>query len=104
MMGTLKSEVRKILSLRSTYVILGFEVAMNLLFAFYVTGWRLDAQSLASSSFLASQVNSSINALGLFGALVAMLLVTHEYRYNTIVYTLTANRSRSQVWLAKFIA
>lgn len=103
MIPSIKSESRKILSIRSTYVILLLGVALNILFAFYVTGWQLDAESLQSANFMASQVVSSVSALGLFGALVGILLVTHEYRYNTIMYTLTANKSRTQVLLAKLV-
>jgi ABC-type transport system involved in multi-copper enzyme maturation permease subunit len=32
-----------------------------------------------------------------------LLLVTHEYRYNTVLYTLTAVKSRTRVFLAKII-
>ncbi|HTE57996.1 MAG TPA: ABC transporter permease [Verrucomicrobiae bacterium] len=103
MLSSFKSELRKILSIRSTYIILLFAVAMNLLFAFYVTGWHTAPEALADPKFLSVQVISAISALGLFGGLVAILLVTHEYRYNTIVFTLTANKSRSQVFLSKLL-
>jgi len=103
MLASLKSELRKILSIRSTYVILFFAVAMNMLFAFYVTGWQTKPETLADPNFLSIQVVSAISALGLFAGLVAILLVTHEYRYNTIMYTLTTSKSRTQVLLAKFI-
>jgi ABC-type transport system involved in multi-copper enzyme maturation permease subunit len=103
MLAAFRSEVRKVLSLRSTYIILAFSLAMELLFAFYLTGWHTTPEALMSGNFLSSQVVSAVNALGLFAAIVAILLVTHEYRYNTIVYTLTANKSRTQVLLAKFL-
>lgn len=104
MFAALKSEFRKILSLRSTYIILIFSFAMELLFAFYLTGWHTNTEALMNPGFLSNQVVSAVNALGLFAAIVAILLVTHEYRYNTIVYTLTANKSRTRVLIAKFIA
>jgi ABC-2 type transport system permease protein len=53
-----------------------------------------------------NQYSSAIlGALNLvvFGAIVAILLVSHEYRYNTIMYTLTNSNSRSKVLLAKII-
>jgi len=103
MIASIKSEFRKVLSIRSTYVILLIGVALNMLFAFYVTGWQLDKESLMSPTFMGSQVVSSVSALGLFAGIIAILLVTHEYRYNTIMYTLTANKSRTQVLLAKLV-
>ncbi|HYH36352.1 MAG TPA: ABC transporter permease, partial [Candidatus Saccharimonadales bacterium] len=36
--------------------------------------------------------------------IIAILLMTHEYRYNTIMYTLTASNSRSKVLFAKILA
>lgn len=42
-------------------------------------------------------------ATGLLGALVGVLLVAHEYRYNTIMYTLTSSNSRTKTLLAKLV-
>jgi ABC-type transport system involved in multi-copper enzyme maturation permease subunit len=51
---------------------------------------------------LASDVLGGLN-ITVFGAIVAILLVTHEYRYNIITYTLTASNSRIRVLLSKFV-
>jgi ABC-2 type transport system permease protein len=101
MLATLKSEIRKVLSIRSTYVILLFAMAMEALFAFYVPGWQTQPDTFQDPGYLANQAVNAVSALGLFAGLVAMLLVTHEYRYNTIMYTLTSSKSRTQVILAK---
>lgn len=102
MIATIRAELRKLLTVRSTYVILLICVALNVLFSFYVVGWHTGPEALQSPTFMMSQMFSAVSVLGIFGGLVGLLLVTHEYRYNTIMYTLTANRSRTQVLLSKF--
>ncbi len=103
MKAALKSEVRKLLSIRSTFYILGLALLLTFMFAFYVAGWKALPPQLMDHNWLASQVTSAVQPLSLLFGLVAILQVTHEYRHNTIVYTLTANRSRSKVLLAKFM-
>lgn len=51
---------------------------------------------------LANNISGSIGAVALF-AVLAILLMAHEFRYNTIAYTLTAANSRSKVLLSKMI-
>jgi len=77
---------------------------MEVLFSFYVAGWRATPSSLHDPNLLAGVVTGTIGLLGIIGALVGILAVTHEYRYNTIMYTLTAAKNRTQVFVAKFIA
>ena len=101
MMPAIKSEFRKLITVRSTYVILGFSLLLELFFALYATGYKADVADLHSHTMLASEVTSAISALAVFGSVAAVLLVTHEYRYNTIMYTLTAAKRRTNVWLAK---
>jgi hypothetical protein len=100
MIPAIRAELRKILTIRSTYVILGLCVAMEFLFAFYAGGIKAQASDLHNSGYLASQVVNAVNALSILIALVGVLLVTHEYRYNTIMYSLTSRR-RTQVFMAK---
>ena len=102
MKPTLKAEFKKLLTVRSTYVITALVTAFVIFIAFYVIGWRLTAVDLHNPGQLASDVTGALN-ITLFGAIVAVLLVTHEYRYNTIMHTLTASNSRSKVLLSKFI-
>lgn len=102
MIPTLKSEFRKLLTVRSTYIIT-ILVALFLTFiAFYVEGWRLKPHELADPGELASDVFGALT-LSIFGAIVAVLLMTHEYRYNTILYTVINSKSRSRVLLSKII-
>src|ERR1700690_121413 len=99
MRAALKAELRKLLTVRSTYFILIVVLLLEVLFAFYISGWRATATDLHSSGALSSAVTDAVTAVSIFSALVALLLFTHEYRYNTIMYTLTASNSRSRVLL-----
>lgn len=102
MMATLKSEFRKLLTVRSTYVVTILVALFVAFIAFYFEGWRLNAGQLHDPMQLAGDVTGALNVT-VFGAIIAILLMTHEYRYNTIMYTLTSSNSRSKVLLAKFI-
>jgi len=102
MMASLKSEFRKLLSVRTTYIITAGVLLFVGFIAFYVEGWRLKPIELAKPDQLSSDVFGALS-LSLFGAVIAILQMTHEYRYNTIIYTLTSSNSRSRVLLSKFI-
>lgn len=101
MINAFKAELRKVFSLRSTYYILAASFALELLFAFYATGWRAAPEELSNPDFLTMQALAGVSLLMFFASLVGILLVTHEYRYNTINYSLTASRSRLKVFIAK---
>jgi ABC-2 type transport system permease protein len=104
MFAALKSELRKLLTVRSTYVISGIAALLIAFFAFYASGYRASAASLMDVHLLKSQVEQAILAVGLLGSIVGVLLVTHEYRYNTIMYTLTSSNSRTKSFVAKLVA
>lgn len=103
MIPAIKAEVRKIFTVRSTYLILAFVALLEIFFAFYVGGWHQTTQDLQNPLNLASEVTSAISAVAVFAALIATLLITHEYRFNTIMHTLTLSNSRSKVLLAKIL-
>ena len=103
MVPTIKAEVRKLLTVRSTYVITALSLALVIFFSFYISGWRADALTLHNPGAAAAAVTGAVGAVSVFAALVAVLLCTHEYRYSTIMYTLTASNSRSKVLLAKLL-
>lgn len=106
MLGSFKSELRKIWTIRSTYIVLAFAVLIIVFFAFYVEGVRAGLESTgADNPFkLANMLTSAITSLSMFGALVGILSFTHEYRYNTITYTLTSSKSRTRSLFAKVAA
>jgi ABC-type transport system involved in multi-copper enzyme maturation permease subunit len=97
MMATLK-----LLTVRSTYIITILIIAFVSFIAFYVEGWRLGPKDLLDAGQLSSDVFGALT-LSVFGAVIAILLMTHEYRYNMIIYTLTSSNSRSKVLLSKII-
>jgi len=103
MRQALKAEFRKLLSVRSTYIVTAFSLGLVVLFAFYIEGFRLTASDYAKPDMLSTAVSGAVTTIAIFGAIVAILLMTHEYRYNTIMYTLTSSNSRSKVLLAKII-
>jgi ABC-type transport system involved in multi-copper enzyme maturation permease subunit len=106
MLASLKSELRKIRTIRSTYVILAFAVLLIILFAFWTEGIKAGSNSapVQDQFKLASLFINAITNLGVFGALVGILSLTHEYRYNTIMYTLTSAKSRTRSLFAKVAA
>jgi ABC-2 type transport system permease protein len=103
MIATIKAEFRKLLTVRSTYIILGLAFALELLFAFWANGVKVNAAAVQLPTFLQSQFLDAVSALALIGAFAGILLVTHEYRYNTIMYTLTASNRRLKVLVAKVV-
>jgi len=103
MLSALKAEFRKIFSVRSTYVIFALSIVLTGVFAFYVDGLRA-GDTVHDPGKMAGEVVNAVNALVTLIALFGVLLVTHEYRYNTIMYTLTSSKSRTRVFVAKIIA
>lgn len=107
MIPALKSEFRKLLTVRSSYVIAGIALALLAFVSFYVEGYKngpLNIVGPGAHVFLDYSLVQHANVLSIFGALVAMLLLTHEYRYNTIMYSLTITNRRSKVLASKIIA
>lgn len=103
MMRLIKAELQKLFTTRSTYFILAWCFIMLMIFAFFAEGYQLKS-NVTDSSKLAGEVKSAISATAVFIALAGALLVTHEYRYNTIMYTLTSSNSRLKVLVAKIVA
>lgn len=103
MLGTVISEFRKLLSVRSTYIISAIGIALGMLYAFLVDGLNGGATALQADKFQIMLLSVG-GLVGIFAALVGILLVAHEYRYNTIMYALTNTNSRSKFIIAKIIA
>jgi hypothetical protein len=102
-MFAIKAELRKLFTVRSTYILLGLCLGLEVLFAFYGDGIKATSASLHSPDMLAHEVTQAVSALATIIALVGVLLVTHEYRYNTIMYTLTSSNRRAKILLAKLL-
>jgi len=111
MISQLKSEFKKIFTIRSTYGWVLLALILVGIFAIYGEGFN-DASNLLKSKangpgatlFVAGTINQMANFISVFAAIIALLLITHEYRYNTITYTLTASNSRTKVLFSKVLA
>lgn len=103
MFSAIRSEFRKLLTIRSTYLIFLICLVMLALVEFYGLGIKASSEALMLPSYMMNNTFAGIHNLALLGALVAVMTVTHEYRYNTIMYTLTASNSRLKVLLAKIV-
>lgn len=106
MIPALKSEFRKLLTIRSTYITPALAFALLAFIACYAEGYRNGKDALqgpAGASFLSSSLSQHTGLIAIFGAVVALLLLAHEYRYNTIMYSLTIVNRRSKLLLSKII-
>jgi ABC-2 type transport system permease protein len=107
MFPILKAEFRKLLTVRSTYILTIVALILISIFAGFFEGYKGNTGSPASKlqpTAYVEIVNNSIGMTIIFVAIIAILFVTHEYRYNTIMYTLTANVRRTKVLLGKLLA
>ncbi len=105
MISALRAEFRKLLTVRSTYFVTLFAFVLLVFMSLYVEGYKNGRENVAvgGSLYLAGSITQHSGILAIFGAIVALLLLAHEYRYSTIMYTLTSARSRSKVLLAKML-
>lgn len=103
MLTSLKAEVRKLLSVRATYVIVIIAAGIATAVCFYAQGYAADPKSLQQSNYLTIQAVGALSAVTIIGSLAGVLLLANEYRYNTILYSFTSSPSRARILLAKFI-
>ena len=104
MIAAIRAEIRKLFSIRSTYVIfaLGFLVSVGLM-GFYNYGYKDAAQAATSSDALRIVFLNVVNVVSTLVAFSAILSVGHEYRYNTILYSLTSSKNRLKVFFGKWL-
>lgn len=101
MIHIIHSEFRKLLTVRSTYIVSILALIFCGFVAFYGSGFKSGPTIPSNAMELIAL--QSVTILGLFAAIVAILLVCHEYRYNTIAYTLTISNNRLKVLVAKVL-
>jgi ABC-2 type transport system permease protein len=106
MIASLKSEIRKLYTVRSTYATLLFCLLIMGIYAFWAEGIKAGDSTLAATDphKLAFLIRDAVGNLAFFGGIVGILALANEYRHNTIMYTLTISRSRTQTLLAKIVA
>ena len=102
MINAVKAEFRKLLTIRSTYYISGGALLLVSAIAFYLQGYR-NASTYGGGVNLQSSVLNLVPVTAIIVGIAAILLICHEYRYNTIAYTLMATNSRLKVIIAKLI-
>lgn len=100
-MNTLKAEFRKLLTVRSTYWMTAIAIVLLAVLAGYGEGYR-NAPNLTPNTFNNALLNMASTVV-LFAVIVAILLMAHEYRYNTVVYTLVNSNSRTRVLFSKIL-
>jgi hypothetical protein len=100
MIGSLKAEFRKLLTIRSTYAITFAVLALIGLIA-TLTAYK-DAPKFGAGNLQGAILNG-IGIAQVFGGIVAILLITHEYRFNLIDYSLTITNRRIKLLLAKLV-
>lgn len=103
MIGAIRSEFRKLLSVRSTYVITAIAFGLLIFVSLYVVGYKNNDIAHLQSLYLADSLVRTSTLLSIFAAIISLLLFAHEYRYNTIMYTLTYQKSRSKILSSKII-
>lgn len=104
MIPAIKSEVRKLLTVRSTYAMMLISLVLIGLFAGYGDGFRATPAVLHTPGQLMSESTSAVLFVGGFIlAFAGLLLMGHEYRYNTIMYTLASSNRRLKTLTAKFL-
>lgn len=138
MISTLRSEVRKLLSIRSTYIVLAVVLVLTAVFTYFGTAPQyqknqdtncheqvsssqtkdgktkttvvsdckdqpLKVSPVLRQDQMESNVESTAQGIAIFLAVMAVLVMAHEYRYNTITYSLTLARKRWQVLFSKLI-
>ena len=100
-MPTLAAEFRKLFTVPSTYAAAALAVAIGAAMATYLTGSVATSTDFAKSTFLATKVADTTAIVAILGAVIGVLVITHEYRYNLLPHTLTATNSRNKVLAAK---
>lgn len=103
MIAELRAELRKLLSVRATYVIVIIAASIAAAVCFYAQGYAANPANLQNPNYLAAQATGALSAVTIIGSLAGVLLLANEYRYNTILYAFTSSASRARVLLAKFV-
>ncbi|HRB82719.1 MAG TPA: ABC transporter permease subunit [Acinetobacter johnsonii] len=103
----LKAEFRKLLTIRSTYIMTAIGLLLVAFFSFWIEGYKGIGGSSASEGGAGAYtgiIGQSAGVGAVFTMIIAILFTAHEYRYNTIMYTLTADVHRTRVLLKKLLA
>ncbi len=103
MIATLRAEFKKLLTARSTYIWTGLTVLLIGFMSFYAFGYSVSEPEILEPNYMMTMFSTVLATFVTIATILSILLVAHEYRYNTIMYTLTASPSRVRVLLVKII-
>lgn len=145
MIAALKSELRKLLTVRSTYILVAIALGLTVLFNYLSTssttyeeavcettgevlysnnyngpvqsspdGAMAEEEMCAGEVIVSTKVDKELSEnklianiqegasiASLFIAITVVLMMAHEFRYNTISYSLTSSNSRTKFFLSK---
>jgi len=99
MINALRAEFRKLLTVRSTYIWTAFIFLLAAGIAFY--GMGVKGGGGFTDTSMQSAILNMLSLVSLFVGIPAILLICHEYRYNTISYTIAANNKPFNILIAK---
>jgi ABC-2 type transport system permease protein len=103
MIDSIRSEFRKLLTTRSTYLLVIISLLITAFFAGFVEGFQNTPDALRDPELLVRESTHAIVFVGILLAFVGLLVLGHEYRYNTIMYTLTSSNRRLKSLVAKVL-
>lgn len=103
MRAAIKAEFTKLLTIRSTYFLTGLVWVIIAIVSFYAIGYKANQGTLLSPHLLQETVFGMAAFVGIVASIVGVLVLAHEYRYNTINYSLTISNSRTKVLVSKFL-
>ncbi|HUP26202.1 MAG TPA: ABC transporter permease [Candidatus Limnocylindrales bacterium] len=103
MIAAVRSELRKLLTVRSTYLVLGILVLFIAFGGFYIEGYSGSGVLPDNHKLVNAVFGGAANIMPQMIAIVVVLLMAHEYRYNLINYSLTLTNSRTKFLAAKFL-
>lgn len=105
MIDAFRAELRKIWSVRSTYMLMLFLLALPVgLMGFWIFGYKDAEHANQSVEVLKTTIMATVGLGGILLSFIPLLSVTQEYRYNTVLYTLTSTNRRAKVFFAKWLA
>lgn len=103
MKAMVMSELRKLFTIRSTFITALIGLGLVAITSFYVEGVS-DMGAAFDTAKIKNALGTASPVLGQLSAVVIIIYLASEYRYNTIFHTIIASNSRLKVVLAKFLA
>ena len=78
-------------------------LALAALVDFWILGFKDVEKAGVNSGVLSNALLNTTSTMGVFIAIITALMIGHEYRYNTITYSLTSVNRRIKLFGAKYV-